>query len=123
MIDALQLHDNQITVKVNGTVDRDDWQQVTDMINEALQHHDRVTVLADLTHMDTFTGGAVYEDTKFGIKNLGSLDHFDKIAVLTDKQWLERGAELAEKLLPGVDVRVFDTADTRQAQQWIAATT
>ncbi|MGO1536468.1 MAG: STAS/SEC14 domain-containing protein [Yaniella sp.] len=119
MIDALQLKDNLVTVNVSGTVDRDDWQKVTDLVNEALQQHDRVSVLADLTQLDAFTGGAVYEDTKLGITNLGSLDRFDKIAVLTDKQWLERGAQLAEKLVPGVDVRVFDTADTQQAQQWV----
>ncbi|WP_022869832.1 SpoIIAA family protein [Yaniella halotolerans] len=119
MIDSLQLNDNLITIKVSGTVDRDDWQQVTDMVNEALEHHERVSVLADLTHLDSFTAGAVYEDTKLGIKNLGSLDHFDKIAVLTEQQWLERGAQVAEKLLPNVDVRVFDTAETQQAHRWV----
>ena len=122
MIDSIQLKDNLVTLEVSGTVDRDDWQQVTDLVNEALQQHDRVSVLADLTHMDTLTGGAIYEDTKLGIKSLGSLDKFDKIAVLTDKQWLERGAQLAEKLVPGVDVRVFDTGETQQAQQWIIQT-
>lgn len=119
MIDALQLKDSLVTVNVSGKVDRDDWQQVTDIVNEALEQHDRVSVLADLTHLDSFTTGAIYEDTKLGIKNLGSLNHFDKIAVLTEQQWLERGAQVTEKLLPNVDVRVFDTADTQQAHRWV----
>lgn len=122
MIDSIQLKDHLVTIEVSGTVDRDDWQHVTDLVHEALPQHDRVSVLADLTHMDGFTGGAVYEDTKLGIKNLGWLDHFDKIAVLTDTQWLQRGAQLAQKLIPGVDVRVFDIAETQQAHQWVAET-
>lgn len=119
MIASLQTTDQLITIEVNGTVDREDWQQVAEAVNEALRQHDHVAILADLTHLDTFTAGALYEDTKLGIQNLGVMDRFDKIALVTEKNWIERAAELGEQLVPGVEVRAFASGDTPQARQWV----
>lgn len=119
MITSLQTRNQLITVDVNGTVDRKDWQQVADAVNEALRQHDQVAILADLTHLDTFTAGALYEDAKLGIQNLGVMDRFDKIALVTEKNWIERAAELGEQLMPDVEVRAFASGETQQARQWV----
>lgn len=118
MIQSLTIAEQLIAVTVSGTVNKDDWEKVADAVHHALQHHENVCVYADLTHLDSITGGAVYEDAKVGIQNLGNLDQFNRVAVVTDKDWVQRTVEFSQKLLPGVEVTVFPSADSDEAHQW-----
>lgn len=118
MIQSLKITDQLISVTVTGTVDKDDWAKVADAVNDAIAKHDEVSIYADLTHLDTMTGGALYEDVKVGVKNLGNLNRFDRVAVVTDKNWIQRTIEVSEKLLPGVEVEVFSNDQVDEAHRW-----
>lgn len=120
MIDSIKITDQLIAVTVVGTVDKDDWAKLADIVDDALKQYDSLSIYADLTHLDSMTGGAIYEDAKVGIKNLGNLDHLDRVAVVTDKTSMEKTIEVSQKLLPGVEVQVFSSNGAAEAYDWAA---
>ena len=66
----------------------------------------------------TFTGykaEAMWDDAKVGLQHL---THFEKIAVVTDVEWIIRLVKAAGFLIPG-EVRLFANSELRVAQEWI----
>jgi hypothetical protein len=58
---------------------------------------------------------AMLADTSLGIGHLGS---FERIAVVTDAEWLRRAVHLFGGLIPG-EVRLFPASGTDDARSWI----
>jgi hypothetical protein len=65
--------------------------------------------------MPDYSAGAVWQDTKLG---LGQLRTWDRIAVVTDEDWIENSIHALDWAIPG-DIKVFDPDDLDDARRWI----
>ncbi|GAB3765521.1 hypothetical protein GCM10028817_47790 [Spirosoma pomorum] len=80
-----------------------------DKLDDHLKRHDK---LCDtLNTLKSTTSNGVRKDLKF---DLSHLTDFDKVAVVTDKQWLS-----ITSVLPGLGVRFFKFSEQEPVRQWV----
>jgi hypothetical protein len=118
MIEVMtDLPERVLGVKASGEVTADDYKTVlVPAIEEKLTQHKKARLLYVLG--DEFRGysaGAAWEDAKVGMKHLTS---FERVAVVTDVDWIEKMIKAFGFAMPG-EVRVFDDDDLEEARRWI----
>ncbi|SMX37904.1 STAS/SEC14 domain-containing protein [Octadecabacter ascidiaceicola] len=52
-----------------------------------------------------------------------TMHRFQKLAVLTDAKWMQTAAEIEGALMPGLEVKAFDTKDEPAAEAWLTGAT
>jgi hypothetical protein len=111
------LPDHVVGVRAVGEVEDDDYEDVlVPAIEDRLSRHDKISLLYVLG--DEFTGydgGAMWEDTKLGLKTFNS---YDRMAIVTDAAWVRRSVKAFGWLIPG-EVRVFHVDNLAEARTWI----
>lgn len=45
--------------------------------------------------------------------------NFEKVAIITDKKWLQRVGELEGLLIPGLTIRAFNVIEKAKAEVWL----
>jgi len=68
------------------------------------------------TEFTGFDAGAMWDDTKLGVKTFNS---YERMAIVTDATWVRRSIKALGWLIPG-DVRVFHVDELDSALGWIA---
>ena len=119
MIELIEgLPANVVGVRGSGQVSADDYQNVLiPSVEEKLGAHGRIRLLYVLgPDVDGFSPGAVWEDAKVGMQHLTS---WDRIAVVTDIDWVEDVIKAVGFAMP-CQVRVFDDDDLDEAREWIS---
>ena len=48
-----------------------------------------------------------------------AMHRFNKLAVITDAKWMQTAAEIEGVLMPGLEVKAFDTKDKPAAEAWL----
>ncbi len=109
--------DHVLAIHGTGEVTADDYREVlVPAVEERLARHRRVRLLYLLdANFTGFTGGAAWEDTKVGMRHFTA---FERIAVVTDSDWVRRMVRGFGFALPG-EVRVYDLDDQDEARTWI----
>ena len=102
-----------------GHVTRRDYETVlVPHVERALRQHEKVRLYyyigADFEGIDP---GAVWEDFKVGMAHLR---RWERIAVVTDVEWIGNTMKLFGFLVPG-EMKVFPTSEAAKARAWIAA--
>lgn len=112
------LPDNVIGFEAVGEVDAGDYHDTLDpAIDAALESNDKLRLVYLMgDQFDGYTGGAMWEDTKMGIGHWG---RWEKIAVVTDKGWVDDAVKLIGWMVPG-EVKVYPTEDLEAAKEWAA---
>jgi hypothetical protein len=110
-----------VGVEAHGKVTAEDYEKVLVPAVEAAHRAStegkvRVLYVLDADFPD-FTAGASWEDTKLG---LGHLRHWERIAVVSDADWLRRAIHLLRWAMPG-EVRVFASEDLDDARRWVTS--
>jgi hypothetical protein len=107
--------------RASGKITRDEYQHLMTPIYEALERGEKLNIYFELA--GDFEGldlGALWEDLKaagsVGLKHRSS---WQRMAVVTDKDWIRHGAAVFGRLAPG-ELRVFGPAETAQAKAWVA---
>lgn len=113
----IDLPDNVLGIEASGRVTADDYQSVlVPALEETLRTIKKVRFLYMLGEgFDGFSGAAAWEDAKVGLKHL---TQFDRIAVVTDVDWIQNSIKIFGFALPG-EVRVFENHDLQKARDWI----
>ena len=106
-----------IYVEAKGTITAQDYEQnLIPVIEEKLKTHDHLNILFVAgDDFKTFTPGAIWDDAKFGLMHLTD---FQRIAIVTDVDWLEAGAKFFGPLVPG-RLHVFDLDELDEAKDWV----
>jgi SpoIIAA-like len=112
------LPSNVLGFSAKGTVTRADYETVINPAVEALLSKQRKVRF--LYHLgEDFSGfetAAMWEDTKIGLKHLAS---WDRIAVVTDVEWIRAAMKVFGFLLHG-HVRVFQNSELTTARDWVS---
>jgi hypothetical protein len=119
MIEQLtDLPDRILGLKASGEVTADDYKQVlVPALEEKLSQHRKVRLLYVIGDgFKGYTSGAAWEDAKVGMKHLTA---FERVAVVTDVDWIENMVKAFGFVMPG-EVRVFDDDDLEEARTWIS---
>ena len=108
---------NVFGVKVSGKITGQEYEDVIIPGVEAiLREHDKVRFMWLLD--DSFQGaaaGAVWDDTKFGLKHRHD---FEKLALVGGSKWMEWLTKLAAKFISG-ETRVFPAEQLQEAWDWL----
>ncbi len=120
MIEVLQgFPEGVVAVIAKGRVTRRDYEDtLIPAIQVAFGRRNKVRVYYELGQ--DFAGmdaGAVWEDLRVG---LGHFSGWERIAVVTDVDWIRLAVNAFRFLLSG-EVRIFPTAEASEARRWITA--
>lgn len=106
-----------IGIDARGLITAKDYDDVLlPLIQSKLKEHDELKLIFVAgSYFDGYSGGAMWDDAKLGLMYLRS---FSKLALVSDVDWLRKGAKLFSPLMPA-DVMVFDLAELDDAKKWI----
>jgi hypothetical protein len=110
---AIDHKENLVTVNVLGEFTLADFKEFEELVLYKTKFTGPVRLLFDLREMIGFTVDMAWEEVRFSREH-GS--DFDRIAVVTDSQWLAWSAWL-QQLFVSADLRVF--GDETEARTWI----
>jgi hypothetical protein len=112
------LPDGVVGVEAHGKVTAEDYEDVLVPAVEAARTHGKVRLLYVFgDDFPDYTAGAAWEDTKLG---LGHLRSWERIAIVSDEDWLRRAIGGLGWLMPG-EIKVFETDDLDDAREWVAS--
>jgi hypothetical protein len=105
--------------RISGRLTREEYFQLLDPIREQLERGERVSFLIatapDFSGLDV---GAMWEDVKVaGSVGLRYRSSWERLAVVTDKDWMRHGVAAFGWVIPG-EIRVFDPDELEQAKAW-----
>ncbi len=111
--------DNIIAFSAKGRVTKGDYDAVlTPAVEAAFKRHPKVRCYYELgAEFSGMDAGAVWEDFKVGI---GHLTRWEKVAVVTDVDWIRHSIGAFRFLMPG-EIKVFSTNQAAEARAWVTA--
>ena len=118
MIEILESPKHLIAGKISGKLTASDIEKAYAAVREALKENERVSFFAEITDDLGFTAEGLIKDLTEGVKNLGTLSKFYRVAVVTDKGWLGALARVEGLVFSSIDVRVFEPAERDKAFAW-----
>jgi SpoIIAA-like len=109
---------NVVGIEAVGDVSADDYRDVLEpAVAQALQQHDKLRLLYVLgEEFEGYSAGAAWQDTKLGIGHWGA---WERIAVVTDRGWIQDGVKAFAWMLPG-EVHVYPLAERDDAAAWVS---
>ncbi len=106
-----------VGVRATEEVTADEYEQVlAPAIDRALANRDKVRLLFELEDEVGYEAGAVWQDARLGLTHFAS---FERVAVVTDAEWLRRAVPVFSVLMPG-HIRAFSLAERDAAIVWVA---
>jgi hypothetical protein len=108
--------DNLVIAMALGEFTLADFKELEKAADYALQSQQKASLLIDLSDMLSFTVDVAWEEIRFARQHAKD---FDKIAVVTDDQWVQWSAWLA-RLFTDAEMQVFD--DYVSALAWVQKT-
>jgi SpoIIAA-like len=109
--------------RASGTITSDEYRQMMEPIYAALERGEKLNIYFELG--DDFHGldsGALWQDVKaagsVGLKHRSS---WQRMALVTDKDWVRHGASAFGWLAPG-ELRLFESSERDEARAWVAET-
>jgi hypothetical protein len=112
---SIKVENNLVNVAVLGKFTIADFKEFEQAVSYGIQFQGTLNLLVDLRDMLGFTLDVAWEDIKFTSQHLYT---FDKIALVTDDQWIKWSAWLSRTFVDA-DIQVFEDYDTASA--WVTS--
>jgi hypothetical protein len=108
--------------RISGRMSREDYvQTLVPPLRKAVEAGERLRVLYEIGPDLHMKPGAVWEDLKLEAElGIRHRDAWERIAVVTDLDWLWRAFELFSWMVPG-EMQLFHEVDMEQAKRWLVS--
>jgi hypothetical protein len=121
MLTTLDLGPDVLAYRAEGTLEREDIEQVFAAVDARLASAGRVRVYGEL---GTFSGlrlDELWQELRLGLERRKPDAGIDRAALVTDLHWLRDSAVWTDPVLRGIEIRTFPTSGRAEAQQWVRA--
>jgi hypothetical protein len=112
------LPDDVIALRAVGRVSSQDYKTVLGpAIATATEGGRKARLLLELGEgFEGYDASAILADAEIGMGHMGD---FEKVAVVTDAEWIRNGVRMFGPMIPG-EVRDFPVEGSAAAREWIA---
>ena len=110
---------NILEFRLSGVVTAKDYEEVLiPTIENKLKSYPKIRVLYQVTDkFDSYELGAMLDDAKAGLLFFNA---WEKIAVVSDVDWIINGVKAFSFMVPGV-VKTFSNSKLKEAREWLRA--
>jgi hypothetical protein len=105
-----------VTLVFQDKLKTEDYEAFVPQIDKIMDSRDKIRVLVQLRDFRGWSAGALWEDTKFGLRHFNDIE---RLAVVGDRQW-EKTMTAFIAPFTGAEVRYFDMASLRDARDWVS---
>lgn len=109
-----------LALTVTGKIEKSDLDAAIPAIEKAYSETEKISVVADLSGFEGISAEAFVGDLRYGLSHLGDLKRYDRVAVITDRDWIEALVWVEGKLVPGATVRCFEPGERDDARRFAA---
>ena len=118
MLEMLDIGVEQaVAYRLAGKITEAEMKQALAEIKEKIESYGKVYLYQEI---DSFTGvefDAIVEKFKFLFEN--GIANINKVAVVTDKQWLHKVVDLEDKIFKNIDMQCFSLKEKKQAVEFL----
>ena len=108
-----------VAFRVGGKMTAREVERVFNALDDALDLHETVNLYAEITKLSGLSLEALVKDLAKSLGLLGRLKRFGRYAVVTDAQWIQKAANIEDRLIPGLEIRAFPLAQSEAAGAWV----
>ncbi|MBK1723237.1 STAS/SEC14 domain-containing protein [Thiocystis violacea] len=112
---------NRVDIELSGKLDADSMKVALDALVRETEGIEQGRMLYDVVdfHLPSL-GGIALEFSRLP-SMLSLMTRFDRVAVLTDKNWIQSVSEFEGRVFPGLEIKAFDRDQGVEADAWLAA--
>lgn len=108
---------NTVATRMVGEISRKDVDQAAREIDRLRAEEGKVNMYIELDNFQGYDSmEAFFEDFKESLKHF---DDFNKIALISQDEWLKGVASITKNLLPQTDARYYRFEERPQALRWL----
>lgn len=102
---------------IEGAIDKEKITELLKIVEEASTNHEKIRLIGHINEFPKFENfDAFVETAKMKMKAVGNVE---KLAIVTDKDWIENFIGLADFMTPNMPIKDFDRDDYDEALAWI----
>ena len=110
---------NRLDIFLNGRLDAREMRTALDDLLRTTENLKNGKILYTITDFRLPTLRALGIELSRFPSMLGIMRKINRVALLTDREWLKRVAEFKGALLPGIKIRSFDIDQKKEAEEWL----
>lgn len=111
-----------LAFRVEGELDVQDMKDSQEVIKPALESNAPFSLYLELAATEGVEAAAVQERLRFILSNFSDvIGKVNKVALVTDKSWLQHLVSGVMTILPSIDQRSFTFEEQDEARRWVAS--
>lgn len=122
MIEILESPKHLVAMRVTGSITAEDVTTAYKATEDALKENERISYFVEVDPSAKLTFEGLVKDIAEGIRRLGRLSRYNRVALVTDKSWMAALARAEGVVFSSIDMRVFEPADRDKGFSWAAET-
>lgn len=115
MITIEKTPEHVLAMRLAGTVEKAEIKKLAQEFEDKFAGNDRVNLVVDMTQWSDMTGDAIAEDVKFELGQLGKVSRVPRMAIVSDKQFVQAVVKFIRPLFPMVEVKTFGAQEYAKA--------
>ena len=120
MFKISKIGQNRLDIELSGKLSSEEMQTALDELQSKSQDINDGIMLYDVVEFHLPSLGAIAIEFSRLPSMFGLIRKFNKAAVLTDKNWIQKASELEGLLIPGIDIKAFNRDQKEEAESWLA---
>ena len=111
---------NRLDLELSGKLDAVEMRFALDELISKSKGIEHGRMLYRITNFDLPTLGAIGVELSRIPELFKMVSHFDRAAVLTEKDWIKKVSEIEGALIPGLEIKAFGLDEEAEAEAWLA---
>jgi hypothetical protein len=109
--------DNALAFQLSGKITESDMSMVLSAAKEKIESHGSIVILEKFNSFEGIEIAAIAEEFKY-LFEVG-MSNIVKVAILTDKKWIERIVNIEDKIFRNVEMKCFSLEEQAEAVQFL----
>ena len=119
MFKVTKKNPNRLDIELSGKMNSEEMQIALDELDSMSEDIVNGAMLYDIVEFNMPSLNAIAIEISRLPSLLRLTRKFNKVAILSDKNWIQKFTELEGLLIPGMDIKAFGRDQKKMAESWL----